>query len=232
MVQLVAIECSTATASVALVRGHDVVEHCFAPDSRQSERILLAIDQLTRSSGFELRATDAIAVSIGPGAFTGVRLAIAAAQGLALALSVPIVPVSTLAVLALSIDAPPGGEPIPVLATMDARMGEIYAGWFDVTRTAVTARGAEAVLSAAQLTRPEDVGRYTAVGNGFGAFPAEISAVIGEPLTAFPDRFPRAADVARLAQRCWPHGAMPPEQIEAAYLRNKVALTTAERQVA
>ena len=67
-----------------------------------------------------------IAVGRGPGAFTGVRLAISAAQGIALALDIPVVPVSSLAALAMQ--APDNGA--DVLAVIDARMGEVYAACF------------------------------------------------------------------------------------------------------
>lgn len=229
MIHLVAIECSTAAASVALLRGEDVVDHRFAADSRQSEHVLQAVDRLLRESDVAPQAVDAIAVAIGPGAFTGVRLAIAAAQGLALAWNVPVIPVSTLAALAFSVDQ--AAEPaVPVLAVLDARMGEIYAGWFRSHRGTTEPLGAEQVLAAADLDRPAGVGDYIAVGAGFGVYQATIADVLGAPVRSFADAVPQARDVARLARRMWPDHAMPAESVEAAYLRNKVALTTAERE--
>ena len=77
-------------------------------------------------AGLARRDLDGIAVGRGPGSFTGVRLAVSMAQGLALALDLPVVTVSSLAALAM--EAPADGA--PVLALIDARMGEIYAGSF------------------------------------------------------------------------------------------------------
>lgn len=172
---------------------------------------------------------DGVAVAIGPGAFTGVRLAIAVAQGLALAWDRPIVPVSTLAALAAGVcsDVPEG---LPVLALLDARMGEVYAGWFDVSGQSVKPLSSESVQPAETLMPPSGVSDYALVGSGVVSYRQAIQAVLGSPVVCDPDAVPGATQVARLAADAWPHAAIRPDRVEAAYLRNKVALTSAERE--
>lgn len=227
MIRLLAIECSTEVASVALAIGDSIVEHVFSVGVRQSEQILQGVDQLFCETGLDRSGIDGVAVSIGPGAFTGVRLAIAAAQGLALAWNRPVVPVSSLAALAAN-GAPEIGERV-VLALLDARMGEVYAGWFLVTATAITALSEEAVLSPERLSRPAGVYDYLVLGSGLNSHAPVVIAALGAPLTADASALPSAGQVARLAARAWPQGAVVADVVEAAYLRNKVALTSAER---
>jgi tRNA threonylcarbamoyladenosine biosynthesis protein TsaB len=229
MIQLVAIDCSTNTASIALLRDGELVERRFPTDNRQSDAILPGIDSLLQANGVRAAETDAVAVAVGPGAFTGVRLAIAAAQGLALAWDVPVIPISTLKAMASQAIGISPNRRADVLALLDARMGEVYAGWFRVDGLETVALGDEFVIVPDQLSRPEGVQAFIAIGQGFAAYEAQIVDAMGSPVFADPDSLPTAADVARLAAIAWPNGGMAPESIEAAYLRNKVALTSAER---
>ena len=136
--KLLAIETSTEACSVALYVDGEIAErHELAP-RRHTQLVLPWADELLAHAGLAKSQLDAIAVGRGPGAFTGVRLAIALAQGLALALDRPVLPVSTLATLAMQ------GQGPRILAAIDARMGEVYLGAF--LRDAdglVTADGAE-----------------------------------------------------------------------------------------
>ena len=117
-------------------------------------------------AGVARTALDAIAVGRGPGAFTGVRLAISAAQGIALALDVPVVPVSSLAALAMQ--APDNDAAI--LAVFDARMGEVYAGTFQRTDDGlVEAIGVESVGVAAALSVPK-ISAWNVVGSGWTTY--------------------------------------------------------------
>ncbi|HTD29513.1 MAG TPA: tRNA (adenosine(37)-N6)-threonylcarbamoyltransferase complex dimerization subunit type 1 TsaB, partial [Xanthomonadaceae bacterium] len=185
---------------------------------------------------------DAIAVGRGPGAFTGVRLAIALAQGIALALDIPVVPVSTLAALALQETKSPsrsGNDPDPIaaenqriLAAIDARMGEIYLGTFERD-----ADGLVVSVGAECLVHPSAVTSFNGhhckgVGTGFAADDGSLVRALGASLSHFDaTALPRAADVVRLAARGFANGeAVAPERIEPAYLRDKVALTLVEQR--
>ena len=98
--KLLAFETATEACSVALYLDGEVHERFDIAPRRHAELSLPWADALLAETGLARSQLDAIAVGRGPGAFTGVRLAIALAQGIALALDRPVVPVSTLAVLA------------------------------------------------------------------------------------------------------------------------------------
>jgi len=222
--KLLAIETSTEACSVAVyVDGEILQRHEIAP-RRHTQLVLPWADELMAEAGLRKSQLDAIAVGRGPGAFTGVRLAIAIVQGLALALERPVLPVSTLAVLAMQ------GQGAHRLAAIDARMGEVYVGAYDLDDDhLVTARGGEAIVppAAAPLPGTEVFG----IGTGFTAESGALVARLGARLQGFDaTALPRAGDLARLAARAFGRGeAIPADRIEPAYLRDKVALTLVEQ---
>ncbi len=121
-----AIETSTEACSVALVHGDEVIERSEIAPRRHAELVLPMADDLLAEAGLKRGALHGIAVGRGPGAFTGVRLGVSLAQGMAMALDVPVVTVSSLQALAL--EAPE--DDAAILSIIDARMGEIYvAAW-------------------------------------------------------------------------------------------------------
>ena len=124
--KLLALELSTEACSVALWVDGEVSERFEVAPRRHAELALPWAGQLLADAGIARSQLDAIAIGRGPGAFTGVRLAIAIGQGIALALGRPMVAVSTLATLALSAGGP------RVLAAIDARMGEVYSAAFEL----------------------------------------------------------------------------------------------------
>ena len=126
--RLLAIETSTEACSVAVMVRGDVLERFELAPRRHAGLVLPWAEALLAEAGLRRSALDAIAVGRGPGAFTGVRLGISIAQGIALGLDLPLLPVSTLAVLAQG--GLRGAEGRPVVAAIDARMGEVYCGTF------------------------------------------------------------------------------------------------------
>jgi tRNA threonylcarbamoyladenosine biosynthesis protein TsaB len=183
-------------------------------------------DEVLAEAGLARRGLDAIAVGCGPGAFTGVRLAVSAAQGIAFALGVPVVPVSSLAALALQ--APENDAPI--LAVIDARMGEIYAGWFRRTPDGlVEPIAGETVCTAAELPLASSA-PCNVVGSGWSTYADVLRARLGaEPAWAHGNHYPQAVDAARLALPRVRDGVAP-ELALPVYLRDKVALTLDEQQ--
>lgn len=246
--KLLAFETSTEACSVALWLDGDVRERFELAPRRHAELSLPWAEQLLAEAGVKRRELDAVALGRGPGAFTGVRLAIALAQGVALALDVPVVPVSTLAVLALRaqpLAAGPG--PQRVLAAIDARMGEIYTAAYALRDGEPFALDAEAVLApdAARLPEAGAPGRdasadamdsgpdggWLGVGTGFAAADGALRQRLGSRFSAIDaEALPHAADLARLAAAAYARDeSIAPERIEPAYLRNNVALTIAEQ---
>ena len=150
--KLLAFETATEACSVAVYVDGEVCERFDLAPRRHAELALPWADEMLAEAGIAKSQLDAIAVGRGPCAFTGVRLAIAIAQGIALALDRPVVPVSTLAVLAAG--APADG-PARILAAIDARMGEVYAGAFGRQGAALVTLELERVLAPEAVTLTE-----------------------------------------------------------------------------
>src|SRR4051812_4559032 len=227
---LLAIDTATENCSAALLCGDRLIERSELAPRRHAELILPMIDGLLAEAGLSRRQLDGIAVGRGPGAFTGVRLAISVAQGLALGLDIPVVPVSSLAALAQDIAEQAHGDAL--LAVIDARMGEIYAGAFR--------RGAdglvipimnEVVGRATEFTFPQSK-NWSVVGSGWAAYHDALAARLpAAPRFADGARFPQAHAVARLAQPQFAAGrGVSPEYALPVYLRDKVALTLEEQR--
>jgi tRNA threonylcarbamoyladenosine biosynthesis protein TsaB len=221
---LLAFETSTEACSIALWRDGEVRERFEVAPRRHAELALPWAEQLLAESGTVRSQIDAVAVGRGPGAFTGVRLAIALAQGIALALDRPIVPVSTLAALALRSAGPIG---TPVLASIDARMGEIYAGRFMRCAEGLQALGDEWLGRPDAYELPDEHAVWRGVGTGFAAQEATLRRRLAERLVEVDDAaLPRAGGVVTLAAHAFARGeTWAPEKVEPAYLRNDVALT-------
>lgn len=224
--RLLAFETATEACSVALWIDGEVCERFGLAPRRHAELALPWADELLAEAGVAKSQLDAIAVGRGPGAFTGVRLAIALAQGIALALDRPAVAVSTLAALAMR--APQGD----VLAAIDARMGEIYAATFRREGDAAVAMGTEMVVAPAAFALPGDDAGWHGVGTGFAAAEGVLQSMLAPRLASVDaGALPHAADVARLAATAFARGeAVAAERLEPAYLRDNVALTLAEQQ--
>lgn len=234
--KLLAIETATEACSIAVWIDGEVRErHALAP-RRHAELALPWAEELLAEAGIARSQLDAVAVGRGPGAFTGVRLAVALAQGIALALDRPVLPVSTLAALAwpARLVLPVGGQ---VLASIDARMQEVYLARFDIQPDGLRLLGEETVQPPADVVLP-DTGDWAARGTGLGALDAALAARLraqpGIRLHACEaEALPHAADVAALAAAALARGeGIAPERLEPAYLRNQVALTLVEQQAA
>lgn len=224
---LIAFETSTEACSVALWRDGEVLERFEIAPRRHAELTLPWTQDLLAEAGLARSQLDAVAVGRGPGAFTGVRLGIALSQGIALALDLPMLPVSTLAALALRAERP--GK---VLAAIDARMGEVYAGAFERTDDGVRALGPEAVSPPDAVVLPGTGEAWQGVGTGFAAMDGALHARLAPRLAGVDAaELPRAGDVARLAAQAWTRGErVAPERVEPAYLRDNVALTLEQQQ--
>jgi tRNA threonylcarbamoyladenosine biosynthesis protein TsaB len=225
--KLLAIETATEACSVALSIDGEVHERFEIAPRRHTDLVLPWADELLAEAGIARTQLDAIAVGRGPGAFTGVRLAVALAQGMALALDLPVVPVSTLATLAW----PARVKDADVLAAIDARMGEVYLGWFRADEA-----GGMRAVGPEWMARPEavdvDAASLVGIGSGFAAAEGVLAeALVAKLLLCDPLALPHAADLARLAELAFARGeAVAPERVEPAYLRDKVALTLAEQK--
>ena len=177
---------------------------------------------LLESAGVGLDALDAIAFGRGPGSFTGVRIAVAVAQGTAFGAGCPTVPVSTLAAIALGEFRRTGRR--QVLAALDARMGEVYWGAYEVGDGGlVVPCGEELVSPPDQVPVPGGDG-WCGVGPGWGVYRDALAARVGAGLQAVSAAgFCEAQDIAVIAAaQAGAGNLVPPELARPVYLRDRV----------
>ncbi|MBT9540298.1 tRNA (adenosine(37)-N6)-threonylcarbamoyltransferase complex dimerization subunit type 1 TsaB [Thiobacillus sp.] len=228
--KLLVIDTSTEWCSAALWLDGRILARRVLAEQQHSSLLLPMVDELLRESATSLRQLDGIGYGAGPGSFTGLRIACAVTQGLALGADLPVVGVSTLESIAEQTRSEQN-SPEQVLAVLDARMAEVY--WAAYRRSGT---GWQCVTEPA-LALPESVsvpegGDWMGAGNGFIALGAVLLPRLAAHLTRIDDTLmPDAAAMAGLAARAFERG----EGMDAAlaapiYLRDKVALTIDERR--
>lgn len=122
--RILAVETSTLAGGAAILDGERVLgEYTLNIKATHSERLMAAVDRLLQDCGWELADLEGVAVAIGPGSFTGLRIGVSTVKGLALALGIPIAAVPTLDALAATLPF----AAHPVCPVLDAKKGEIYA---------------------------------------------------------------------------------------------------------
>jgi tRNA threonylcarbamoyladenosine biosynthesis protein TsaB len=248
LLRVLAFDTATEVCSVALLKGDELIWRTGESGRSHAQQVLEMVNDVLAEGEVPLAMLDGIAASVGPGSFTGVRISVAVAQGLAFGAQLRVAAVTTLEALALERVEAGAGR---VLVCMDARMGEVYWGCF----VADPARGIAAV-SEARVGPPDSVrlptggddrptgggdrptggddrptsGDYEGVGRGFSAYPmlAALSGVRIEPQSA--QALPHAREIARLGALRLARGeGLDPADLQPLYLRDKVALTEAER---
>jgi tRNA threonylcarbamoyladenosine biosynthesis protein TsaB len=226
--RMLALDTATEACSVALLTDDGLFSRFAEVGRGHAEAILSMVDATLAEAGVRLGMLDAIAASVGPGAFTGIRICVSVAQGLAFGAGLPVVPVTTLEALALQ--AMRGGA-THVMACLDARMGEVYWGCFsaDATRGLIQ-QAPLAVGAAASVVPPFGGAAFQGIGRGFAAY-AELAALPGLSLPCgAAEALPDARDMATLgAIRCRAGQALDAAELTPQYLRDKVASTEAER---
>ncbi|MBI3148832.1 MAG: tRNA (adenosine(37)-N6)-threonylcarbamoyltransferase complex dimerization subunit type 1 TsaB [Betaproteobacteria bacterium] len=219
---LLALDTSTETCSVALWREGTISARAFPAAQAHGDIILPMVRDLLDQAGQQLGDCTGIAVACGPGSFTGLRIACGVAQGLGFGADLPVAAVGTLEALAEA----SGGE--RVLACLDARMHEVYWAAYERQGTAWRIVREPTVSAPADVFVPNG-GAWLPVGSGFSAYP-ELAPRLGLARSEQTEATPALAGaVAQLAARDWVALAGPAQRAQAMYLRNKVALTTAER---
>jgi tRNA threonylcarbamoyladenosine biosynthesis protein TsaB len=228
---ILAIETSSELASCALLNsaagaGTPVLTRETSGVRTHSQSILPMVQALLRDAGLLLADCDAIAFGAGPGSFTGVRTACGVAQGLAFGARKPVLPLVTLEAMAEACRARTGAT--EVLAVLDARMGEVYWAQYRWTGEWQVVRAP--ALCAPGDVAPEPVAGLAACGNGFAAYP-DAFAGAAFAAGAHGDILPHAREFAVLGVAALAAGrAVPADEAQPLYLRNKVAYTSAERQ--
>ena len=238
MTRILAIDTSSAWCSVALSIDDERPAFLHQKVSAGASQLLLPwIEQLLNAAKINLSSLDAIAIGVGPGAFTGVRLGLASVQGLAFATNLPVLPVISLDAIAAELVQTPAfltARPKRFLVAIDARMNEVYWAHYETTPSGLPVR-----LSEVALTSPENI------------VLDDIEFVAGSAINEYGDRlFARsknvflktqldpesgvsALGVLACAKVLWCAGlAQNIHQLEPVYVRNKVAFTAEERKQA
>ena len=231
--------CSAALLTFDLKDDEPKVITRNEPTPRQHAKVILSmLDELLEEGGVELKEVDAIGFSRGPGAFTGLRIAAGVAQGVALSVDKPVAPIPTLSAIALqaidmvyTVDGDYRDDTIVV--AMDARMGEIYWGFFrfeDDSR--IVLLGDEKVTKpdvmfekAFGLANAMPDNRVFCLGSGWDLYKDEVFKD-GKPdsMIYLPNAQPNAAEIAELAMNTFLNDeTVSPEDAQPIYIRNDVA---------
>lgn len=219
--KLLALECATEHFSAALWQDGACLTRT-APGAREHARLLLPyVDELLAEAGLRLAGLDGIAYGRGPGSFTGLRIAAAAAQGLAFGADLPLAPVSTLLALAAGARRTRGAQ--RVLPALDARMQAIYFSAVERQAAGWQAVLPEQVCDPAQAPVPAG-GGWFAAGPGWGAYTAALLPRFAGQLAGVDAALrPEARDIAELGAALLAQGGgVPAGEAEPRYLRDDV----------
>ncbi|MHB8415340.1 MAG: tRNA (adenosine(37)-N6)-threonylcarbamoyltransferase complex dimerization subunit type 1 TsaB [Acidiferrobacteraceae bacterium] len=224
--RLLAIETSQDACSVALSMDGAIIGRWERLPQGHAARLLPMVDEVLAEAGVGLVALDALAYGQGPGSFTGLRIAAAVVQGLAFGINRPVVPVSTLAVLAQSLEAACS------LIAIDARMDQVYWGAYVRDADGVPALvGSEGVTAPEAVRLPEGGHDWQGGGSGWDRYVDRLMPHLGPRMRAWcPDLLPDARCLLPIALAYWRRGvALPAQQALPVYIRNEVAKRSSDR---
>lgn len=192
--KLLALDTSSTACSVALLVDDKIdFLHRILP-LQQAQSILPMINELLSIHKISLNQLDAIAFGCGPGSFTGVRIATSVTQGLAYAMQLPVIPVSSLAALAQAAYRELGWKKL--LVAIDARIQEVYWGAYQVNEEGLAVLVGQEKVSSPQEIKLSEEGWY-GVGNAWEVYADQIAYV---PLNVDASRLPMAQGVLELAK--------------------------------
>ncbi|KAF0806964.1 hypothetical protein A167_03088 [Alcanivorax sp. S71-1-4] len=219
--KLIGIETATESCSVALWQDGDLLERFEMAPRRQTELVLPMVEALLAEAGLTASQLDGVAFGRGPGAFTGVRVAVAVAQGLAFAIDRPVLGISTLASAALA--AFDRGARGPLLTAFDARMNELYLAVYAQQGDSDALQVLVEDCLASPLALPA-LPREVRTGTGSGdVHRAALQQALPALEEWLPDGYPRAATIVRLAAPGFAAGeGVDAAQARPVYLRDQV----------
>lgn len=220
--KLLAIDTTEDSCSVALTVDGQVTSTFELAPRRHSELILPMMDSILAEAGLTPGALTAVAFACGPGSFTGLRISAGVAQGVAIAADIPVLPVSSLRALAQR--AWREHQATQVLAAFDARMEELYWGYYECIDGLMQPLMDEAVSRPEQLPLAP-AGQWVGIGSGWDSYQAALTPLIGAELSVvYGDARVHALDVLTLAVADFNAGkAVEAEAAVPVYLRNNVA---------
>ena len=218
--KLLALDTATERCSVALLIDDRIVARSTETPRGHADLVLPMVEEVLAEGGLTLQQLDGLAYGRGPGGFTGVRIAVGVAQGLAYGAQLMTVGISDLAAVAQQFAAP-GAR---ILVCMDARMNEVYWSRFEATPDGLVKPTAPERVDRPAAVDPADATVFA--GTGFGAYPQLLAGRSAAAVHAAAR--PHAREIARLAAVELRAGrGKPPEQAQPVYLRDQVAVVKA-----
>jgi tRNA threonylcarbamoyladenosine biosynthesis protein TsaB len=241
MPKILALDTSTDACSVALHVAGDIREDFRVIPRQHTKQLLPMIQAMLDDAGLKVKDLDAIAFGRGPGSFAGIRIATGVAQGLAFSAELNLLPISTLAAIALAHHLKTGDQ--QVIAALDARMDEVYWAAYRFESGLPVLIGEERVDAPANVCLP-DASEWAGVGSGW-RYLSGMSDQVKQLLTTLEGdsqdadaksdtentTYPTAANIARLAIQDFQAGkSVSPELALPVYLRDNVAWKKKDQQ--
>ncbi len=215
---ILAIDTATELCSVALQAGARLFSREQLDPTGHSKLVLQMVESIFNESKLQLQDIDLIATDHGPGSFTGMRIGIGVAQGLAYAANKPVVGISSLTALAAKLEANEGDV---VLAAIDARMGQVYWGSF------VLQAGVPQPFGDFCVSQPDQVSCESSavmgVGSGWDVYHQELTTALAGACSWQAKAFPSAREVVTLASHSSQENWLDAASLTPVYLRNQVA---------
>lgn len=226
--RLLALDTATEACSAALWIDGQILDRFEVAGRTHTQRMLPMVHGLLAEAGLGFAQLDGFVCGVGPGSFAGVRIGVGFIKGIALALDRPVVPVTSLAMLAqASVDE----GAAHVLVAIDARMNEVYFGAFKPGAEGLAVGSEAAQVLAPDQVRVRGAGPWAAVGTGWATYEVDLRAGV-EGLIERLDgtALPRAATALKLALPRFAAGdVLQADALAPVYLRDKVALTLEEQ---
>ncbi len=230
MSNILALDTSTDACSAALLLDGKLIQRFKVEPRRHTHLLLPMVEELLAEADIALGALDAIAFGRGPGSFAGIRIATGAAQGLALAADLPVVPVSTLEAIASAANEEDGEY---LLTALDARMDEVYWCAWQRTGGGLERLVDEQVCAPSAVRLPESIkaDAFTALGSGW-CYREQVDPVLRQRIKRYrTDIYPQAEAMAHLAAAAVARGEiMAPDEARPVYLRDQVAWKKKDQQ--
>ncbi|MGP1928635.1 MAG: tRNA (adenosine(37)-N6)-threonylcarbamoyltransferase complex dimerization subunit type 1 TsaB [Arsenophonus sp. NC-WZS1-MAG3] len=222
-IHILAIDTATEACSVAIWRDGKIFTQFAIAPREHTKKILPMIKQCLIDAHLDLKHIDVLAFGRGPGSFTGVRIAISIAQGLAFGANLLLIGISSLLTMAQGAYRQSGIE--KVLVAIDARMGEIYSACYELKEDGFwQGEETESVLKPEQfLARINSLnGQWVIAGTGWSAYP--ILRMTNLSLLESNIYLPDAQDMLSVALKEWQKGkTINVEEVKPVYLRNEVS---------
>lgn len=222
---ILAFEASADACSVSLRLSSTEVKILKSEKARAHAAYLLPFTQtLLDGAGCSINDVDVIACAVGPGSFTGLRIALSVAQGLAFSADKKIIPINSLSALAFSARAPSGSLVIPM---MDARMNEVYWGAFNEKGEPIDGQyeavlGSEESLFSALASLPS-AHNFVSVGDAWSSIKFARTALSSLPAHQSTSAQVDAGHIAELAAKLDPSFRVDPQLVDLCYCRNSIA---------